>query len=179
MEDSCRAVRAGLARHLHTSQRMKIDKILAATDFSETSEEAVKTAVAMGARLHAPVTVVHVYALPTYPIMPSGEMFVIGPEVAAGYLHGMAEQLKKLEARIADAGVRYRSVEGNPAETLVQIARDEGYDLIVMGTHGRTGLDRFLVGSVAERVVRTATVPVLTIRHAEKPAPLPFPVPIL
>ena len=61
----------------------------------------------------------------------------------------------------------------------MELARDEGYDLIVMGTHGRTGLDRLLVGSVAERVVRTASVPVLTIRHPARKEALPFSVPIL
>jgi nucleotide-binding universal stress UspA family protein len=61
-----------------------------------------------------------------------------------------------------------RVLEGNPAETIVDCARDTGATMIVMGTHGRSGFRRFLLGSTAERVVRMATVPVLTV-HVNQP----------
>lgn len=56
---------------------------------------------------------------------------------------------------------------GNPADAIVRVARERGVHLIVMGTHGRTGLQHVLLGSVAEKVVRLAHCPVLTVRHAD------------
>jgi len=74
--------------------------------------------------------------------------------------------IEKHFAGIEATGLIY---EGRPAEKIVEIAREQGADLIVMGTHGRAGLDRLFFGSVANEVVRTASCPVMTIRP-EKPA---------
>jgi nucleotide-binding universal stress UspA family protein len=77
------------------------------------------------------------------------------------------EAVEVLEAEAADSGVPSRTAveRGVPAEAIRSYAADHGVDLIAMGTHGRTGLDRVLLGSVTERVVRTSDVPVLTCRH--------------
>jgi nucleotide-binding universal stress UspA family protein len=74
--------------------------------------------------------------------------------------------LEELEARAEDAGIEITTVldEGIPHEVILDYSDDEEMDLIVMGTHGRTGLDRYLVGSVTEKVVRLSDVPVLTTR---------------
>jgi nucleotide-binding universal stress UspA family protein len=77
--------------------------------------------------------------------------------------------LKSLEEVVpADPAVAYEHhvVMGDPATEIIQLARSEGADLIVMGTHGRTGLTRLMMGSVAEAVVRRAPCPVLTLKHA-------------
>jgi nucleotide-binding universal stress UspA family protein len=75
-------------------------------------------------------------------------------------------QLAKLTERAKRAGVRAAGVmmEGEPARQIVRAARSRRADLIVVGTHGRTGLDKFFVGSVAQRVVVTAPCPVVTVR---------------
>lgn len=72
--------------------------------------------------------------------------------------------LKEVERRVTEVPIETKMVEGSPARDIVSYAQKEGCDLIVMGTHGRAGFDRLLLGSVAERVVRSSTVPVLTIR---------------
>jgi nucleotide-binding universal stress UspA family protein len=64
--------------------------------------------------------------------------------------------------------VETRLLEGEPARTIVDLAREAGADLIVLGSHGRTGLDRLLMGSVAEHVVRKAGCPVLTVKSPAK-----------
>jgi len=75
--------------------------------------------------------------------------------------------LRQLERRVGEAPVRTETREGSPARLIVEFAAEEECDLVVMGTHGRSGVDRLLLGSVAERVVRSAPVPVLTVRVAD------------
>jgi nucleotide-binding universal stress UspA family protein len=102
----------------------------------------------------------HVYA--------GGEFYYGIPNPPTDELRRMLE-----EVRPTDPAVPYehRLLSGEPAATIVRLAKDEGVDMIVMGTHGRTGLLRMLMGSVAEAVVRRADCPVLTYKHhAEKTA---------
>ena len=75
------------------------------------------------------------------------------------------EALEEIEDMAKDAGVAYNRViaEGDPGEELLNLCRDPGFDLIVLGTIGKSGLARFLLGSVAERVVRHSHVPVLVV----------------
>jgi nucleotide-binding universal stress UspA family protein len=75
-----------------------------------------------------------------------------------------AEALNDLEQRVGDVPVETTAVEGSPARDIVAYAEESETDVIVMGTHGRSGVDRLLLGSVAERVVRSSPVPVLTVR---------------
>lgn len=75
-----------------------------------------------------------------------------------------AEALNDLEQRVGDVPVETTAVEGSPARDIVAHAEESETDVIVMGTHGRSGVDRLLLGSVAERVVRSSPVPVLTVR---------------
>ncbi|MHB9286324.1 universal stress protein [Halobacteriales archaeon Cl-PHB] len=74
------------------------------------------------------------------------------------------ESLLAMERLAGDVPVQTYQVEGSPAQEIVEYAQDQGIDLVVMGTHGRSGVNRLLLGSVAERVVRTSPVPVLTVR---------------
>jgi nucleotide-binding universal stress UspA family protein len=85
------------------------------------------------------------------------------------YETAMTSRLSEVMQQLAapDLQMEGRLVQGAAHATIVDVAEREGVDLIVLGTHGRGGLGRFLLGSVAERVLRTARIPVLTVRHAD------------
>lgn len=132
-------------------------KILVPTDLSETSAAALRRALDMARRADGAVTLLHVYHLPPY------ELSDDTVEKIAGAARASVDALAR---QCGDAGVPVTAVvlPGSPAEVIVDYARHEGMDLIALGTHGRTGLKHILLGSVAERVVRFAGCPVLTIR---------------
>jgi nucleotide-binding universal stress UspA family protein len=127
--------------------------ILLATDFSEASEPAVQAARAYARAFGARVHVLH---------------------VAAPGTEGLTLLMSGLTAMLGPDTVVRSVVGGAPATEIVRYARDHPIDLIVMGTHGRTGMSRALLGSVAERVVRTAPCAVLTVpASALRPATAP------
>jgi nucleotide-binding universal stress UspA family protein len=136
-----------------------VSVILHPTDFSGPSRDAFDLACSLARDHGARVVVLHVL-----PVLLYGDL---GP-----VLPPPTEELEQAlrELRPADPGVEveYRLTQGEPAREILAEARDCGCDLIVMGTHGRTGLGRLLMGSVAEQVVRKAPCPVLTVK-----APLP------
>jgi nucleotide-binding universal stress UspA family protein len=141
-------------------------KILVGTDFSEGSQHAAEVAVSLAASLGASVTVAHAWSPPVYP-RAAGDAFAMDPGLLTGLEEAIRGELKTAVAPFSTRGVQLdtRSLLGSESASLVELATSGGYDLIVVGTHGRSGLRRILIGSVAERVVRTATVPVLTVRH--------------
>jgi len=149
---------------------MRIERILCAVDFSEPSEEAARFAVDVACQFGAEVTLLHVYAVPGY-AYPEGVM-VAAPDVMTEVLAQIDRSLeiwkKEAEARGAPK-VRTASVQGSAAGEIVRYAEEHGVDLIVVGTHGRGGLAHVLLGSVAEKVVRRAPCPVLTVRAAAHP----------
>ncbi len=138
-------------------------KICCAVDFSEPSWFAMEQAADLASRLGAELTLVHV-ALPPR-TLPTDVVAVTG--AAALDTHPAEETLEvwrtDAEARAA-VPVRARVLLGDPALELARYAADEDVDLLVVGTHGRSGLSRLVVGSVAERVLRHAPVPVLVVR---------------
>ena len=149
-------------------------KILSATDFSEDSELAVGYAEELARRYGAELILLHVdQALP--PVMVSPE---IGPVMDVGAMTRIAEEqrvmaqkeLDKIVNRAREGGLKARSLlkVGSPFLEILHSAQGEGADLIVLGTHGRTGIAHVLMGSVAERVVQKAPCPVLTIRHPDR-----------
>jgi nucleotide-binding universal stress UspA family protein len=154
---------------------MNVRKILAPTDFSEASEPALREAIDLAERFAAKVTLVHAFGLPVYPVTEG--VVLPSPETVTELVTRVDGQLAELRQRLQRAGVEIetRSVQGPPARAIVDLARDERFDLIVVGTHGRTGLVRFALGSVAEHVVRAATVPVLTVRAQLPLQPLATP----
>ena len=85
------------------------------------------------------------------------------------------QQLRSIQPSLPDITVEHRLERGEPALVILAVAQETGADLIVMGTHGRTGLRRLLMGSVAEQVVRKASCPVLTIRTPPATELAPFP----
>ena len=143
--------------------------ILVPHDFSSSANHAA--AIARDeAKVHgAKILLLHVIDMP-----PSFEMTsVIPPETGApisakDYAVSTAEKhLEDIAARLAKDGATATTFirVGNPVDEINRFVSENAVDLVVMGTHGRTGLQHLLVGSVAERVVRTSTKPVLTVRH--------------
>jgi nucleotide-binding universal stress UspA family protein len=145
-----------------------LKKILLATDFSDHSRVALRYAAALAQAFDAEVLVVHVMEIPSLisQLPPTGDSYIPPDWTAAQEAHARA-QVEKL---LADSGVaRIRSLlrTGSPFVEIVAAAREEEVDLIVVGTHGHGVLAHMLLGSVAERVVRKAPCPVLTVREGE------------
>lgn len=140
-----------------------IKHILVAHDFSQAAQMALDYALDLAATLKAKVTVVHAYELPVYGF-PEG--LTLAAEMP-GHIQQMAS--KALEGIVAHAthpGVTIEGMvrEGAAWSEICAAATEAKVDLIVIGTHGRRGLAHALLGSVAEKVVRSAPCPVLTIR---------------
>jgi nucleotide-binding universal stress UspA family protein len=144
-------------------------RILVATDFAESAERAMTCGVQLARRHGAEIILLHVYMdLPAYPEITAGQVETIYEEQRR-----WIEDALERRARAARAeGLLARAVlkTGPAAATIAETAAAEGVDLIVVGTHGRSGLDRLIVGSVAERVVRLAYCPVLVVKTSEKAA---------
>lgn len=148
-------------------------RILAPTDFSEPSLSGQKAAGELARESDAELLLIHVVA-PVRSIPPTG------PPVHAGFeMSSVMEELEEAARETVEAmveerkgeGIRARGqvVQGNPAEEIASAAEKENADVIVIATHGWTGWRRFVFGSVAEKVVRLASCPVLTIPAAEAP----------
>jgi nucleotide-binding universal stress UspA family protein len=137
--------------------------ILAATDFSEHADHALDYAVELAAQLGARVHLVHAISIP--PIGLPEATVVDGVPLIERVTAEAEEALEVRAARYRDRTELDVHLDvGDPREVVDQIAKRIGADLIVMGTHGRRGVKRVLLGSVAEAIVRTAPCPVLTIR---------------
>ncbi len=145
---------------------LPIKKILAPIAFGEPTEPSLDYAVALAAQLGATVCVVHVYPIPVY-AFPDGAL-ITSPDLAARLSEAAQKNLDGAVAKRKGRGVDLSSVllEGNPWEEIVAAAKRENADLVVMGTHARRGVSRAILGSVAEQVLRTSTVPVLVVHAA-------------
>ena len=153
---------------------LTIRRILGPTDFSAGAHSALEYAALLAERFEATLEVLHVWEYPS----------AYGPVVAEAVIHTDEGRMtvadlvrtragKQLERVLADLGRRVtiehhgRLETGDPAQAIIKVAASGGHDLIVMGTHGRTGLSHLFTGSVAEKVVRGAPCPVLTIHVPE------------
>jgi nucleotide-binding universal stress UspA family protein len=138
--------------------------ILVAVDFSDSSEAALAYAVDLAKSLDARVVVMHSYELPVYGF-PDGAL-VASVEVATRIMQGAQTGLEGMVERYKDQ-IHIDTVvrQGVPWDEVKSVAEEVDADLVVIGTHGRRGLARALLGSVAEKILRTSTKPVLTI-HA-------------
>ncbi len=136
--------------------------ILVPHDFSETAEVALTYALDLAQKLGATVTVVHSFEVPVYGF-PEGPALV--PEMAAQIEEASESALEAVIKRASRPGLVPDSKlrQGPPWREIEATAKEIGADLIVMGTHGRRGVARALLGSVTEKVVRTAPCPVLTV----------------
>jgi nucleotide-binding universal stress UspA family protein len=139
-------------------------RIVHPTDFSPASEPAFAQALEIAGREGAELTLVHVLE-PISPF-PDGDYRTRHRELRIALETTARQALDPLLARAKQAQVRVSGVvmEGWPPEEIVKAARKRRADLIVIGTHGRTGMKRLLLGSVAERVILLAHCPVLTVR---------------
>jgi nucleotide-binding universal stress UspA family protein len=137
---------------------LAIRKILYATDFSDNSEPAFVLACSLARDYGARVLALHVHT----PFVAYGEgMLAAPPPDFSEELRGRLQKVRSGDPRVP---VEHKLVEGDPAGEILRVAHEAGCDLIVLGTHGRTGLSRLLMGSVAEVVVRRASCPVLTVK---------------
>jgi nucleotide-binding universal stress UspA family protein len=148
-----------------------IQRILVPTDFSPASDIALQYAMDMAGHLGARIHLVHVVDDASFAIAyPDGVYVPDVPELREQLVKEATDELQKPVTRCAAAGIMTTSevLVGTPSKAIVQAAASQGSDLIVIGTHGRGALAHFILGSVAERVVRTAQCPVLTVRDTSR-----------
>ena len=144
---------------------LPIHTILHPTDFSERAHFAFQLACSLARDHGAKLIVVHV----TPPQVYYGELVPLPPADCRDQVWQEFHRVEAMEPWVRELRLETRSYEGDPSTRIVEAARELGAELIVMGNHGRTGLSRLLMGSVAEEVVRRADCPVLTVKA-------PFPV---
>jgi universal stress protein A len=145
----------------------RVKRLLVPTDFSPTSDIAFNYALDMAAREHASLLLLHVIEDASFAAAYPDGLSVEQPGRRVQLIAEADRQLQDAVMRAAAAGViaTTQVIVGSPASSMITAVENEwGSDLIVMGTHGRSGLAHFVLGSVAERVVRTAHCPVLTVR---------------
>ena len=143
---------------------MEINTILVPTDFSSCADEALERAIQLAKLTRAEIHVLHAYELPMNVLM---DVPVALPHEFYDRLRDGAKQ--EVDKRIAKAGTEGVKATGlvvcdSPTRAILDAAVKAHADLIVMGTHGRTGMKHVLLGSVAERVVRLASCPVMTVK---------------
>ena len=139
---------------------MQAKRILFPTDFSHCGDAALAHATSLARDTGATLLIVHVEEPPV--AYGGGDMYYGIPEPATDDLKKMLADVKPTDASVP---YEHHLIVGDPASAISRLVEDENIDLIVMGTHGRTGLSRLLMGSVAEAVVRQASCPVLTYKE--------------
>ncbi len=127
---------------------LNVRRILYSTDFSSYSNQAYFHAVALAEHHEASLTIAFVYT----------------PAAEGGDKRHLRKQLENIRPENPGIPVHHVFLEGDPAAELVRYTIDAGMDLVVMGTHGRTGMERLLMGSVAEKVMREAPCSVLVVK---------------
>lgn len=141
-------------------------RICCPIDFSDASRAAMDVAADLARRGGADLVLLHAYPIPGY-TFPDGSV-VASPKMMqelAEQAQRHLEEWQSAAASVAGEGrVTVEKVVGEPAAEIVSFAKAKGVDLLVLGTHGRSGLEHALMGSIAERVVRKAPCPVLTVR---------------
>jgi nucleotide-binding universal stress UspA family protein len=145
---------------------MSFERILVATDFSDSSQQALELALRIAEKFGSELTLVHSWEAPNYSYAAGLYLpvDVVAP-IERAALARLEEAATQLRLRFPAAKSLLRA--GVPWEEVLGAATQIKADLIVMGTHGRRGLERALLGSVAEKIVRMARVPVLTVHGAE------------
>jgi CPA2 family monovalent cation:H+ antiporter-2 len=155
---------------------IQIRRILCATDFSDHSRHAFGQAVALAHWYEAEITLLHII-----PRVPSATAFppVVNPLTLDPISRSrILEELRRFGQPAAAAGVRFEAVlrDGGAAPQILEVARTLPADLLVLGTHGRGGFERLVLGSVAEKVLRKADCPVLIVPPPEADAATPSPL---
>jgi nucleotide-binding universal stress UspA family protein len=143
---------------LTTSTQIAFNNILFATDFSSTTELALPYAVEIARRSGATIHAAHVVQPDIYPFESPSEW----PKIALEEEEFRKEKRNQLEEELQGLPHEFLLLEGNVWQNLARIIEEKNIDLAVLGTHGRTGIEKLLLGSVAETIFRQATCPVLT-----------------
>ena len=154
---------------------IQLTKLLVPTDFSEDSEQAARYAVELAKRFQTEIHCVHVVDIPA-DLLSTSDYYMTGP--SGQFIDQIREESKKnleafTEKNLEGMQVRTAFLEGRPFVEILRYARDQEIDLVVIATHGRTGLKHVLFGSVAEKVVRKAPCPVLVVKREEHDFVLP------
>ena len=151
-------------------RNISLSRILVPTDFSPGATKALHWAVAVKTAFHAELVVLHVVDLDALAYI-GGDPTLGGPSqlVPAELLEQIRADAEQALSRITESfpGIQPMVREGSPREIILQVAQELGANLIVMGTHGRSGMARVAFGSVADHVSRHSKVPVLTVREPE------------
>lgn len=147
-----------------------IKKIVCAVDLTEYTPDVAEYAVMVAKAMNAGIVVVHVA-----PSLTQYSAFEIQPKALESFVGEISEEAsenmqKVMEKYFADVPAESTVVVGYPAKEILKVAETENADLIVMGTHGRRGVDLIVFGSVADKVVKNADIPVLTIRPGKEKA---------
>lgn len=142
-------------------------RILVPTDFSAHAEEATRVAADLSKRYDGALTLVYVYEPVSYALPPGYALYTAAQlDVMFGEFDARLASAKTEAENAGATRVDAKRLQGFVAGEICEHASNEAFDLIVMGTHGRSGLERLALGSVAERVVRMARCPVLTVKLA-------------
>lgn len=143
---------------------MSPEHVLVPIDFSASADQALEFAMALARKLPARLTLLHVIHMIPLGLTDSGVPLPLAymETLEADVRTSLATYRKRLTEAGLEAEVM--SVHGSPFQSIIDVARDKQVDMIIMGTHGRTGLKHFLLGSVAEKMVRLAPCPVVITR---------------
>lgn len=143
---------------------MKIRHILVPIDFDEGSAPQLEYASQMAQRLGAKITALHIWRVPVYgfPVGVTMPAVELGRAIESSATRALDSLLKPHRDQGIEIDALLRS--GTPWEQILEVAKEVDAELIVLATHGRKGLPRALIGSVAEKVIRMSEVPVLTLR---------------
>jgi len=142
---------------------MKIRQILVPTDFSENAQHAVTYAIALATPCSAKVHLLHTPVVPTYLLMDLS--YSPGPEAVTRILNDAQDSLDAQSKLLAEAGVEHFTAirEGTVHEVVRDYAKEHDIDVVIVGTHGRTGVAKLMYGSVTERIVKTVHVPIIVV----------------
>ncbi len=150
--------------------RIQVKRILVPTDFSDCSQRGIEYAISLAKDFQAQIFLLHVMELPVYGL----DLSLMHPRAIMSVRHKLMEMMQQWVDQLKNQGVEVEGnfVTGVPSIEILEAAKKHEADLIVMGTHGRTGLAHIMLGSTAERVIQRARCPVLTVK-AIKAAPEP------
>lgn len=146
-----------------------IKSILCPVDFSDSSDHALTYAIALAQSYEATLKLLHVVQPPLMSVPGDPMVPEFSSEVMEDITAASQRRLDEIAAKTREqvASVETKIATGSPFVEIITFAKDQNVDLIVVGTHGRTGLAHVMIGSVAEKVVRKAPCPVLTVKHPE------------
>ena len=145
------------------------EKILVPIDFSELTPQVLHAAAELSRRFEAPATLLHVWDPELFAVPNIYRLY--DPTQVPGWQNRLMQLLERARHDMQADGalqIDMALVEGQPFREIVRFAHDSAFDLIVIGTHGRTGLAHSLLGSVAEKVVRLADCAVMTVHKADR-----------